>query len=129
MFKFPSTPSNSIYKLLLIISQISLCLFYITSILEIVKIPAGKKILNYLIPLGRMSLSNYLLQTIFMIIVFYNFGFGLFGKIGLFQTMGIVILFLALQIIFSNIWLKHFRFGPFEWAWRSFTYKKWIKIR
>jgi len=129
MFKFPSTPSNSIYKLLLIISQISLCLFYITSILEIVKIPAGKKTLNYLIPLGRMSLSNYLLQTIFMIIVFYNFGFGLIGKIGLFQTMGIVTLFLALQIIFSNIWLKHFRFGPLEWVWRSFTYKKWIEIR
>jgi uncharacterized protein len=129
MFKFPSTPSNSIYKLLLIISQISLCLFYITSILEIVKIPAGKKTLNYLIPLGRISLSNYLLQTIFMIIIFYNFGFGLFGKIGLFQTMGIVTLFLALQIIFSNIWLQHFRFGPFEWVWRSFTYRKWINIR
>lgn len=129
MFKFPSTPANSIYKLLLIISQISLCLFYITSILEIVKTSAGKKLLNYLIPLGRMALSNYLLQTIFMIIVFYNFGFSLFGKIGLFQTMGIVILFLALQIIFSNIWLKHFRFGPFEWVWRCFTYKKWIKIR
>ena len=129
MFKFPSTPANSIYKLLLTISQIFLCLFYITSIFEIVKTSAGKKGLNYLIPLGRMALSNYLLQTIFMITVFYNFGFNLFGKIGLFQTTGIVILFLALQIIFSNIWLKHFRFGPFEWVWRSFTYKKWIKIR
>lgn len=129
LFKFPSTPSNSIYKLLLIISQIFLCLFYITSIIEIVKIPAGKKVLNYLIPLGRMALSNYLLQTIFMILVFYNFGFGLFGKVGLFQTTGIVILLLALQIIFSNIWLKHFRFGPFEWVWRCFTYKKRIKIR
>lgn len=129
MFKFPSTPLNSIYKLLLIISQISLCLFYITSIIEIVKIPAGKKVLNYLIPLGRMALSNYLLQTIFMITVFYNFGLGLFGKIGLFQTMEIVIFFLALQIIFSKIWLKYFRFGPFEWVWRSFTYQKWIKLR
>jgi uncharacterized protein len=129
IFKFPSTPANSIYKFLLIISQLSLCLFYITSILEIVKTATGKKVLSYLIPLGRMALTNYLLQTIFMIIVFYNFGFGLFGKIGLFQTTGIVILFLALQIIFSNIWLKYFRFGPLEWVWRSFTYKKWINIR
>jgi uncharacterized protein len=129
MFKFPSTPANSIYKLLLIISQISLCLFYIASIFEIVKTSAGKKVLNYLMPLGRMALSNYLLQTIFMILIFYNFGFGLFGKIGLFKTTGIVILLLALQIIFSNIWLKHFRFGPFEWVWRCFTYKKWINIR
>ena len=129
MFKFPSTPANSIYKLLLTISQIFLCLFYITCILEIVKTSAGKKVLSYLIPLGRMALSNYLLQTIFMIIVFYNFGFSLFGKIGLFKTMGIVILFLAVQIIFSNAWLKHFRFGPFEWVWRCFTYKIWIKNR
>ncbi len=129
MFKFPSSPANSLYKLLLIISQISLCLFYITSIFEIIKIPVGKKVLNYLIPLGRMALSNYLFQTVFMIIVFYNFGFGLFGQTGLFQTTGIVILLLALQIIFSNIWLKHFRFGPFEWVWRSFTYRKWINIR
>jgi uncharacterized protein len=129
MFKFPSTPSNSIYKLLLIISQISLCLFYITSILEIVKTSVGKKVLSYLIPLGRMALTNYLLQTIFMIIVFYKFGFGLFGKIGLFHTTGIVTIFLALQIIFSIVWLKNFRFGPFEWVWRCFTYKKWIKIR
>lgn len=129
MFKFPSSPANSLYKLLLIISQISLCLFYITSIFEIIKIPVGKKVLNYLIPLGRMALSNYLFQTVFMIIVFYNFGFGLFGQTGLLQTTGIVILLLALQTIFSNIWLKHFRFGPLEWVWRSFTYKKWINIR
>jgi uncharacterized protein len=43
--------------------------------------------------------------------------------------MGIAILILAIQIIFSNIWLKHFRFGPFEWLWRSLTYKKRIKIQ
>jgi uncharacterized protein len=128
IFQFPSTPLNSLYKVLLIISQISLCLFYINFIFEIAKIPVGKKALSYLIPLGRMALSNYLLQTIFMLIIFYNFGFGLLGKIGLFQTMGIAIVFLVFQIVFSTIWLKHFRFGPFEWVWRSFTYKKWINI-
>jgi uncharacterized protein len=64
-----------------------------------------------------------------MIVIFFNFGFNLFGRIGLIQTMGIAILILAIQIIFSNIWLKHFRFGPFEWLWRSLTYKKRIKIQ
>jgi uncharacterized protein len=79
--------------------------------------------------MGRMALSNYLFQTIIMIVIFYNFGFNLFGKIGLIPTTGIAMLILVLQIIFSNIWLRHFRFGPFEWLWRSLTYKKRIKIR
>lgn len=127
--KFPSTPSNSMYKLLLLISQLSLCLFYITAIVELVRIPLGRRLFGYLIPMGRMALTNYLMQTILMITVFYNFGFGLFGRIGLFQTTGIAVLVLVFQIIFSNVWLKHFRLGPFEWAWRSFTYRRWISIK
>jgi len=106
-----------------------MCIAYITIIYRIVQTSIGKRILQYLIPMGRMALSNYLFQTIMMIVIFYNFGFNLFGKISLVQTSGIAILILVMQIICSNIWLRHFRFGPFEWLWRSLTYRKWIKIR
>ena len=75
-----------------------------------------------------MALSNYLFQTFIMILIFYNFGFNLFGKIGLIPTTGLAMLILVLQIVISNIWLRHFKFGPFEWLWRSLTYKKRIKI-
>ena len=75
-----------------------------------------------------MSLSNYLFQTILMIIIFYNFALSMFGKIGLIPTSFIAIGILVLQIVFSNIWLRYFKFGPFEWLWRSLTYKKRIKI-
>jgi len=101
----------------------------ITFIYKIIQTSIGKRILKYLIPMGRMALSNYLFQTIIMIVIFYNFGFNLFGKIDLITTTGIAMLILVLQIIFSNIWLRHFRFGFFEWLWRSLTYKKSIKIR
>jgi uncharacterized protein len=128
-YQFPTTLPNILYKFLLSSGQIFMCFFYITSIIKIVQTSIGNRVFKHLVPIGRMALSNYLFQTIIMIIIFYNFGFNLFGRIGLIQTTGIAILILVLQIIFSNIWLKHFRFGPFEWLWRSLTYKKMIKLR
>ncbi len=127
--QFPPTPSNILYKFLLVVGQIFMCIFYISSLFKIANTSKGKKVLKQLIPVGRMALSNYIFQTLTMIIIFYNFGFNWFGKIGLMPTMGIVILILITQIILSNLWLKHFRFGPLEWIWRSLTYKKRIKIR
>ena len=128
-YMFPSTPLNMLYKFLVLAGQIFLCIFYITSISKIVQTSIGKKAFGYLIPVGRMALSNYLFQTIIMIIIFYNLGFNLIGKIGLLHTSGIAILILVSQIILSHIWLRHFKFGPLEWIWRSLTYKKRIDIR
>jgi uncharacterized protein len=129
LYRWPPTLPNILFKFLLLTGQISLCISYITVIYKIVQSSLGKRVLKYLIPMGRMALSNYLSQTIIMIFIFYNFGFDLFGRIGLIQTTGIAMLILVLQIVLSNIWLRHFRFGPFEWLWRSLTYKKRIKIR
>jgi uncharacterized protein len=129
LYRWPPTLPNILFKFLLLTGQIFMCISYITIIYKIVQTSTGKRILKYLIPMGRMALSNYLFQTIIMIVIFYNFGFNLFGRIGLIQTTGIALLILVMQIIFSNIWLRHFRFGPFEWLWRSLTYKKRIKIR
>ena len=129
LYQWPPTLSNIFFKFLLLTGQIFLCIFYITIIYKTVQTSIGNRILKYLIPMGRMALSNYLFQTIIMIAIFYNFGFNLFGKIGLITVTGIAIFILILQIIFSNIWLRYFKFGPFEWLWRSLTYKKRIKIR
>jgi uncharacterized protein len=128
-YRWPPTLPNILFKFLLMTGQIFMCISYIIFIYKIVQTTVGERILNYLIPMGRMALSNYLFQTIIMIVIFYHFGFDLFGKIGLIPTTAIAMLILVLQIIISNIWLRHFRFGPFEWLWRSLTYKKKIKIR
>ena len=128
-FMFPSTPLNILYKLLALAGQIFMCIFYITSISKIVQTSIGRRAFKYLIPVGRMALSNYLFQTTIMIIIFYNFGFNLIGKIGLLPTAGIAILILVSQIIISHIWLRHYKFGPLEWIWRSLAYKKRVNIR
>jgi uncharacterized protein len=75
-------------------------------------------------PVGRMAFSNYLMQSIICGLFFYSVGFAMFGKLErheLYYVVGAVWIF---QIIFSNIWLHYFQFGPFEWAWRSLTYWK-----
>jgi uncharacterized protein len=71
---------------------------------------------------GRMALSNYLGQTIAFAVLFYGYGFGLFGKLPPSTTAVIGIVFYGVQLWLSVWWLRRFRFGPFEWLWRSLTY-------
>lgn len=73
---------------------------------------------------GRMALSNYLLQTIICTSICYGHGMGLFGELDrLAQGMTVLVVWVII-IIFSNIWLKYFKYGPFEWIWRTLTYGK-----
>lgn len=75
-------------------------------------------------PVGQMAFSNYLMQSIICAIIFNGIGFALFGKLERYQIYFVVISVWIFQIIFSHIWLSYFRFGPFEWLWRSLTYWK-----
>lgn len=68
---------------------------------------------------GRMSLTNYLLQTLICTTLFYGHGFGLFGRLERWQQALVVLGVWALQISFTLLWLRRFRQGPFEWLWRS----------
>jgi uncharacterized protein len=73
---------------------------------------------------GQMALSNYLLQSILCGLFFYGFGFGMFAKLQIYQNYLFVICVWIICLIFSNIWLHYFKFGPAEWLWRSLTYWK-----
>ena len=75
-------------------------------------------------PVGQMAFTNYLTQSLLVGIYFYGIGFGMFGKLERFELYYVVAATWALQIIWSNIWLRYFRFGPLEWAWRCLTYWK-----
>ncbi len=71
---------------------------------------------------GRMAFTNYLLQSLICTTLFYGYGFALFGRVGRFAQMGVVLLVWLLLIVLSRYWLRRFRFGPAEWLWRSLTY-------
>jgi uncharacterized protein len=71
---------------------------------------------------GRMALSSYLTHSIVCTTLFYGYGFGLFGQINRTGLAAIVLTIWVIQLWISPIWLRHFRFGPAEWVWRSLTY-------
>ncbi|MGQ0733086.1 MAG: DUF418 domain-containing protein [Acidobacteriota bacterium] len=71
---------------------------------------------------GRMALSNYVAHSIICAFVFYGFGFGLYGRLERHQLYYVVVAIWVFQLVTSPIWLRHYRFGPFEWLWRWLTY-------
>ena len=81
-------------------------------------------LMKALAAVGQMAFTNYLMQSIICTIFFYGYGFGYYGNLHLHQIYYVVGAVWIFQIIFSLIWLKYFRFGPFEWLWRSLTYWK-----
>ncbi|WP_313825246.1 DUF418 domain-containing protein YeiB [Leclercia sp.] len=68
---------------------------------------------------GRMALSNYLLQTLICTTLFYRLG--LFMQFDRLQLMGFVLPIWLVNILFSVFWLRYFRQGPLEWLWRQLT--------
>lgn len=75
-------------------------------------------------PVGQMAFTNYLTQSILSGIFFYGVGFAMYGKVQRVEAYYFVGAVWVLQIIWSNIWLRYFQFGPLEWCWRSLTYWK-----
>jgi len=74
---------------------------------------------------GRMAFTNYLSQTLIMTFIFVGSpGLGLFGTVERVDQFKLVLVVWALQLIWSPLWLSQFKYGPFEWLWRSLTYGK-----
>jgi uncharacterized protein len=71
---------------------------------------------------GRMALTNYLLQSIVCTTIFYSYGLGLYGRVGPLVGFFLGIAIYSLQVPFSKWWLSTHRYGPMEWLWRRLTY-------
>lgn len=88
----------------------------------------GQAMLTPLAAGGRMSLTNYLGQSIVANVIFMGWGFGLFDTLGPMAVFLLAIL-IALALIFaSQLWLGFFRMGPDEWLLRSWTALRWQKL-
>lgn len=69
---------------------------------------------------GRMALTAYLAQSVLALVVFA--GFGLYDALGSAQGLLIVAGIWALLLVLCPVWMRHFRYGPVEWLWRTATY-------
>ena len=86
------------------------------------------RLMEPLVPVGRMALSNYLMHSVAGVVIFYGIGFGLFGRLSLTAAVLGALAFFVLQIFLSCWWLQRAQFGPAEWLWRIFTYRRRIPL-
>ncbi len=78
---------------------------------------------------GRMSLSVYLMESIVLTTLAYGYGFGLLGRVPPLQGVLIAAAVWLCLSLLARLWLTYFRFGPFEWGLRSFTYRRFQPLR
>lgn len=83
--------------------------------------------LQWFAPVGRMALTNYVLQSFAFMICFYGVGLGYAGNIEFWKVILIALGIFGIQVIFSKVWLQYFKYGPLEWIWRQLTYGRWIQ--
>jgi uncharacterized protein len=94
---------------------------YAAGLLLALRTVAGARILTPLSAIGRLALTNYLMQA--GLIVPLCLVFGWFDRFTPTRSLALAVVVVALvQLPFSLIWLRHFEFGPAEWIWRLFTY-------
>ncbi|MEH6971533.1 MULTISPECIES: DUF418 domain-containing protein [Bacillus] len=106
------------------IGPLALTFCYLTGIILLAQTKQGQRLLKPFGAVGRLSFTNYLMQSIIMTFIFYGYGLGLYGRLGVLAGIGIAVLFFLCQMAASMWWIKRFRMGPFEWLWRLGTYLK-----
>jgi len=107
------------------LAQLVLAAGYGTAIVVLAEHAAGRKLVAWAGPLGRMAFTNYLAQSVILSFIFYGFGLALFGRLSVAQSIAVAVAIYAVQAAFSAWWLRRFRFGPVEWLWRALMYGKW----
>jgi len=83
-----------------------------------------RRLLSMFAPIGQMAVTNYLLQSVFLSLVFCGFGLGMLGRLGSTWCILVALGFFSLQCVLSHLWMRSFQFGPVEWLWRGWTYGK-----
>lgn len=122
------SPIGMLHTLFYATSVVPLCLAYVSMICLRWERKKGQTRLKFLAPMGRMALTNYLMQTVIGIFLYYGVGLGFGGKIGpaVFVPIGIVVY--GVQVAYSHYWFRYFHYGPMEWIWRQLTYGKRLPL-
>jgi uncharacterized protein len=120
---FSSSYANAIYMTAYELMNVFVAFTYI---LLVMIISSGQSVAKFLKPLalmGRASLTNYLMQSLLLSIVFYGWGFGQFGQIKVTSVEFIALGVFLIQLIINLIWFRNYKQGPLEKLWRKWSYQ------
>jgi uncharacterized protein len=105
------------------VSRVALMIFYVATIVRLANNVRWREWLMPLAAVGRMPLTNYLLQSVLCTAIFYGWGLGFWGRAGaLIQLALAFAIFFGLQVPFSVLWFRRFAYGPLEYLWRLASY-------
>ena len=116
-------------QLLNYLGSLALALTYLCLIMMLYKSDWLGGVKMRLAAVGRMALSNYILQSLLATLFFYGFALGYFSQIERWGQALLVLAMWVLQLTLSPLWMRHFRYGPLEWLWRSLTLGHLQKFR
>jgi uncharacterized protein len=102
-----------------------LCLAYVAVAMRVFAGPRGQAIARTLAPAGRMALSNYLLQSLVLSLLFTGYGLGLMGQISPLGCIVVAVTLFGMQLWLSRAWLSRHAYGPVEWLLRAITIGAW----
>lgn len=106
------------------VGRIILTISYASAILLLCRVNWLKAFLSLFANVGRMALTNYIMQTILCSLYFYGFGLNYYGEYDAKGLLLFVICIWIIQITYSTIYLRFFKMGPLEWLWKRLTYGK-----
>jgi uncharacterized protein len=102
-------------------------LAYCCGLLLLLRTPVGPALSAVLSPMGRMALTNYLSATVLFLVLGPLLGIDSTDDIAMIVLLTVGIL--AVQAVWSTLWLRSFRYGPMEWLWRCLTWWRRAPIR
>ncbi|MEO0573551.1 MAG: DUF418 domain-containing protein [Bacteroidota bacterium] len=104
--------------------NVAMTIIYIVLFVMLFKKVKGGQFLAKFAPYGRMALTNYVVQSVVFTFILFGWGLGLLGELRQLYTFLLALIFIALQMWLSKLWLDYFKYGPLEWFWRSLTFFK-----
>ena len=102
--------------------NVSMMLFIVSGTTLLYYRTSARKWMIKIAPYGKMSLTNYIGQSVIGALLFYNWGYGLFDKCGHAASFLMGAGCIALQFIFCTWWMKHHKRGPLEQLWCTATW-------
>jgi uncharacterized protein len=117
--------SNSLKLIFTSVYNVAFTFFWVSSFILVFNLKFGSWLLGKLRPIGRMTLTSYIMQSVIGSILYYGYGFGLYQYTGALYCLIIGVLMFVLQYYFCKWWLTSHKQGPLEYLWHKAT---WIKV-
>ncbi|MCH2215928.1 MAG: DUF418 domain-containing protein [Flavobacteriales bacterium] len=123
-------PGSNLAKFLMTIyyfADLVISLSYLWFLAFLLRFDFWKTVLTPIAFVGRMALTNYIMQSVLGYLIMRTFNG--YDSFSIAQSVLIVMVIYAVQIPLSKLWLSRFKFGPLEWLWRCISYGKVLSIR